>query len=102
MRPKCACGNALQLHLDFPRFHDHLQTRIRIFRGDLTAPQFGLSDDDYERLDSYHRFGHSLCGVAEPEIREELSECESARDVGSRAAGHAGRNYITACGALAM
>jgi thioester reductase-like protein len=42
--------SALQLHLDFPRFHEHLQTRIRIFPGDLTAPQFGLNRDDYDRL----------------------------------------------------
>jgi thioester reductase-like protein len=41
---------ALQLHLDFPRFYEHLQTRVRIFRGDLTAPQFGLARDDYDRL----------------------------------------------------
>jgi thioester reductase-like protein len=41
---------ALQLHMDFPRFYEHLQTRIRIFRGDLTAPQFGLAQDDYDRL----------------------------------------------------
>jgi thioester reductase-like protein len=41
---------ALQLHLDFPRFYEYLQTRVRIFRGDLTSPQFGLSRDDYDRL----------------------------------------------------
>jgi thioester reductase-like protein len=41
---------ALQLHLDFPRFYEHLQTRIRIFRGDLTGERFGLSRDDYDRL----------------------------------------------------
>jgi nucleoside-diphosphate-sugar epimerase len=41
---------ALQLHMDFPRFYEHLQTRIRVFRGDLTSPQFGLSRDDYDRL----------------------------------------------------
>jgi thioester reductase-like protein len=41
---------ALQLHLDFPRFQNHLSTRIRIFRGDLTGEQFGLADDDYGRL----------------------------------------------------
>jgi thioester reductase-like protein len=41
---------ALQLHMDFPPFYEHLQTRIRIFPGDLTAPQFGLSRDDYDRL----------------------------------------------------
>jgi thioester reductase-like protein len=42
--------HALQLHLDFPRFYEYLQTRIRIFRGDLTSPHFGLADDDYDRL----------------------------------------------------
>ena len=41
---------ALQLHLDFPRFYEHLQTRMRIFRGDLTAPASVLGRDDYDRL----------------------------------------------------
>jgi thioester reductase-like protein len=41
---------ALQLHTDFPRFYEFLQTRVRIFRGDLTSPQFGLTRDDYDRL----------------------------------------------------
>jgi len=41
---------ALQLHLDLPRFYEHLQTRVRIFRGDLTGERFGLSRDDYDRL----------------------------------------------------
>ena len=41
---------SLQLHMDFPRFAEHLQTRIRVFRGDLTAPQFGLDRDAYDRL----------------------------------------------------
>ena len=41
---------ALQLHLDFKPFYEYLQTRIRIFRGDLTSEQFGLSRDDYDRL----------------------------------------------------
>jgi thioester reductase-like protein len=41
---------ALQLHMDFPRFDEYLQTRIRIFRGDLTGSQFGLARDDYDRL----------------------------------------------------
>ncbi len=41
---------ALQLHMDFPRFYEHLQTRIRIFAGDITMPQFGLNRDDYDRL----------------------------------------------------
>ena len=41
---------AMQLHLDFPRFYEYFQTRMRIFCGDLTAPHFGLSADDYDRL----------------------------------------------------
>ncbi len=41
---------ALQLHMDFQRFYEYLQTRVRVFRGDLTAPFFGLSQDDYDRL----------------------------------------------------
>jgi thioester reductase-like protein len=40
----------LQLHLEFPRFFEYLQTRIRIFRGDLTLPGFGLNRDEYDRL----------------------------------------------------
>jgi thioester reductase-like protein len=41
---------ALQLHMDFPSFHNFLKLRIAVFRGDLTEAQFGLSDEDYGRL----------------------------------------------------
>ena len=41
---------ALQLHMPFPEFYEYLQTRVRVFRGDLTTPGFGLSADDYDRL----------------------------------------------------
>ena len=41
---------ALQLHLEFPQFYEYLQTRVRVFRGDLTAPGFGLARDEYDRL----------------------------------------------------
>ncbi|HTC49754.1 MAG TPA: SDR family oxidoreductase [Candidatus Aquilonibacter sp.] len=41
---------ALQLHLDFTQFYEYLQTRMRIFRGDLTDPGFGLGRDEYDRL----------------------------------------------------
>ena len=41
---------ALQLHIPFPRFCDYLQAKIRIFRGDLTDPHFGLDPGDYDRL----------------------------------------------------
>jgi len=42
--------HSLQLHLDFSRFHDYLRSRIKIFRGDLTSPKFGLSPEDYRSL----------------------------------------------------
>jgi thioester reductase-like protein len=41
---------AWQLHLDFPEFYEFLQTRVRIFRGDLTDSGFGLPRDEYDRL----------------------------------------------------
>jgi thioester reductase-like protein len=41
---------ALQLHLEFPQFYEYLQTRVRVFRGDLTDPGFGLDRDEYDRL----------------------------------------------------
>jgi thioester reductase-like protein len=42
--------HSLQLHFDFPAFREHLSARIRIFRGDLAAPRFGLADGEYELL----------------------------------------------------
>ncbi len=42
--------HAMQLHMDFPRFHNFLGTRISVFRGDLTDPRFGLEAADYARL----------------------------------------------------
>ena len=41
---------AMQMHLDFPHFYEHMQTKVRVFCGDLTAPGFGLGRDDYDRL----------------------------------------------------
>jgi thioester reductase-like protein len=41
---------ALQLHMDFPAFYEFLQTKVRVFRGDLSENAFGLSNDDYDRL----------------------------------------------------
>ncbi len=41
---------ALQLHLEFSQFYEYLQTRVRVFRGDLTEPGFGLNRDEYDRL----------------------------------------------------
>src|SRR3984893_12318683 len=42
--------HALQLHLDFLQVRDALETRISIYRGDLTDSRFGLDDAEYSRL----------------------------------------------------
>ena len=42
--------HSLQLHLDFPEFFEHLNSRVRIFRGDLTSERFGLANDEQESL----------------------------------------------------
>jgi thioester reductase-like protein len=41
---------SLQLHFEFPEFLEYLNSRVRIFRGDLTGERFGLSDEDYRAL----------------------------------------------------
>jgi thioester reductase-like protein len=41
---------SLQLHFGFREFHEFLNSRVRIFRGDLTAERFGLADDEYHAL----------------------------------------------------
>jgi thioester reductase-like protein len=41
---------SLQLHLAFPEFLEYIHSRVRIFRGDLTAGRFGLSDEEYRAL----------------------------------------------------
>ena len=42
--------HSLQLHMDFASFEAHLNSRIRIFLGDLTDSRFGLAEDDYRDL----------------------------------------------------
>lgn len=41
---------SLQLHFEFAEFIEHLNSRIRIFRGDLTTERFELSDGEYHDL----------------------------------------------------
>src|SRR5690242_17060081 len=41
---------SLQLHFEFPEFIEHLNSRVRIFRGDLTNERFGLADDEHRAL----------------------------------------------------
>src|SRR5258706_8731652 len=42
--------NALQLHMPFKTFYEYLQSKLRIFLGDLTDSRFGLDQDSYDRL----------------------------------------------------
>jgi UDP-glucose 4-epimerase len=42
--------HAIQLHMDFPQFREALESRISIFRGDLTDAHFGLDTADYTHL----------------------------------------------------
>ncbi|MSO20475.1 MAG: NAD-dependent epimerase/dehydratase family protein [Acidobacteria bacterium] len=41
---------SFQAHFDFPRFHNHLRSRITIFRGSLTDKYFGLAPEMYRYL----------------------------------------------------
>ena len=41
---------SLQLHFDFSEFSERVDSRARIFRGDLTSQRFGLADEDYRAL----------------------------------------------------
>jgi thioester reductase-like protein len=55
---------SLQLHFAFPEFLEHLNSRIRIFRGELTSDRLGLSDDDYHALvDTTHSLIHCAASL---------------------------------------
>ena len=41
---------SLQLHFDFPEFLEHLDSRVHIFRGDLTEERLGLAEDEHGAL----------------------------------------------------
>lgn len=41
---------SLQLHLEFPQFIEYINSRTRIFLGDLTSERFALNDDEYHAL----------------------------------------------------
>jgi len=55
---------SLQLHLEFPEFFEYVNSRITIFRGELTIERFGLSDDDYHALvDTTHSLIHCAASL---------------------------------------
>lgn len=41
---------SLQIHMDFEAFAEYVETRIEIFRGDLTSAKFGLDEKEYGQL----------------------------------------------------
>ncbi len=41
---------SMQMHLGFDEFEEHLDRRVQIFTGDLSAPSLGLEPADYARL----------------------------------------------------
>jgi thioester reductase-like protein len=84
---------SLQLHFDFPEFFDHLNSRVRIFRGDLTSERFGLPEDDYlvltESTDSIIHCAASLNRKSEKQclnvnLRGSLEVIQLARRVQGR------------------
>jgi thioester reductase-like protein len=55
---------SLQLHFEFPEFFEYLNSRVRIFRGELTSECFGLSDDEYHALvDTTHSLIHCAASL---------------------------------------
>src|SRR6204780_4414928 len=41
---------SVQIHLDFPKFREWLDSRVTFYRGGLTGARFGLADDAYGQL----------------------------------------------------
>jgi len=85
--------HSLQLHLDFPEFFEHINSRVRIFRGDLTSERFGLSGDDYggliDTIDSIIHCAASLNRKSEKQclnvnLRGSLEVIQLARRVQDR------------------
>jgi thioester reductase-like protein len=55
---------SLQLHFAFPQFFEYVNSRVRIFRGELTSECFGLGDDEYRALvDSTHSVIHCAASL---------------------------------------
>ena len=83
------------------RFATALETRIRIFRGDLTDRILDWRFAEYAHLVRTTDSVHSLRGVAQSQIRKKLPERESARHARSGAAWRAALTMRTVCGASA-
>jgi len=84
---------SLQLHFDFAEFFDYLNSRVHIFRGDLTSQRFGLPEEDYvvlaESTDSIIHCAASLNRKSEKQclnvnLRGSLEVIQLARRVRDR------------------
>ena len=65
---------SLQLHFEFPEFSEHLNTRVRIFLGDLTNERFGSADDGYHDLvDSTESIVHCAASLNRKSERQCLN-----------------------------
>src|ERR1700681_4947675 len=65
---------SLQLHFAFPEFSEYLNTRVRIFLGDLTNERFGLADDRYHDLvDSTESIVHCAASLNRKSERQCLN-----------------------------
>ena len=80
---------SLQLHLGFPEFFEYLNSRITIFRGELTSERFGFIATMSIIRWSNDEFADSLRGFAESQVREAVHEREFARRTGSDSVGAA-------------
>ena len=65
---------SLQLHFEFPEFSEYLNTRVRIFLGDLINERFGLADDRYHDLvDSTESIVHCAASLNRKSERQCLN-----------------------------
>ena len=97
--PRAAVAIASASLFDFPEFLEYLNSRVRIFRGDLTSERFGLSDEDYRALVDTSRFDSALRCFAESQIREAVPERESSRLAGGDSACSPRAGSSMGCGA---
>ena len=71
-------GTPCNCILIFGELRDALETRITIFRGDLTDPRFGLNPPIMPAWWN-HRVSDSLRSVSQSQIWKKLPQCEPAR-----------------------
>jgi len=65
---------SLQLHFAFPEFLEYMNSRVRIFRGDITEERFGLNDDEYRVLvDTTHSVIHCAASLNRKSERQCLN-----------------------------